>query len=76
MTHPTAEDYLAILVDCIRVCAKYKPKGLTGNAPADESFYGFCKDVVGYDLAGFFQRNSPTLKKEVEIVLTKLLMPS
>lgn len=50
--------------------------GLTGNASPDESFYGFCKDVVGYDLAGFFQRNSPALKKEVEAVLTALLTPS
>jgi hypothetical protein len=50
--------------------------GLAGNASSDESFYGFCKDVVGYDLAGFFQRNSPALKKEVEAVLTALLAPS
>ncbi|MBI3291358.1 MAG: hypothetical protein HYZ73_00895 [Elusimicrobia bacterium] len=50
--------------------------GLTGNASSAESFYGFCKDVVGYDLAAFFQRNSPALKKEVETVLTALLTPS
>lgn len=50
--------------------------GLTGNASSEESFYGFCKDVIGYDLAGFFQRNSPALKKEVESVLTALLTPS
>lgn len=49
--------------------------GLTGSASSDESFYGFCRDVVGYDLAGFFQRNSPLLKKEVEAVLTALLAP-
>ena len=50
--------------------------GLTGNASPHESIYRFCKDVVGYDLAGFFQRNSSTLKKEIEIVLTTLLTPS
>ena len=50
--------------------------GLTGGASSDESLYTFCKDVVGYDLAGFFQRNSPALKKEVEAVLTALLTPS
>ncbi len=50
--------------------------GLTGNASPHESIYSFCKDVVGYDLAGFFQRNSPALKKEVEIVLKALLTPS
>lgn len=50
--------------------------GLTGKASSHESIYTFCKDVVGYDLAGFFQRNSPELKKEVEAVLTALLTPS
>jgi len=50
--------------------------GLIDNPSPHESFYSFCKDVVGYDLAGFFQRNSPALKKEVEAVLTALLTPS
>ncbi len=50
--------------------------GLTGNASSNESFYRFCEDVVGYDLAGFFQRNSPALKGEIEAVLTSLLTPS
>lgn len=50
--------------------------GLTGDVSPQESFYTFCKEIVGYDLAGFFQRNSPALKKEVEAVLTALLTPS
>jgi len=50
--------------------------GLTGEASSHESFYSFCKNVVGYDLADFFQRNSPALKKEVESVLKALLTPS
>jgi len=50
--------------------------GMTGNASPQESFYSFCKAVIGYDLAGFFERNSPTLKKEVEAVLKALLTPS
>lgn len=50
--------------------------GLTGNASSDESFYGFCKDIIGYDLAAFFERNSPALKKEVEAALTALLTAS
>ena len=50
--------------------------GLTGNTGSHESIYTFCKDVVGYDLAGFFKRNSPSLKQEVESVLTALLAPS
>ena len=50
--------------------------GLTGQPSSFDSIYGFCKDVVGYDLAGFFERNSSTLKTEVESVLTALLSPS
>jgi hypothetical protein len=49
--------------------------GLTGNASSEESFYSFCRDVIGYDLAAFFQRNSSALKTEVEDVLMTLLMP-
>jgi hypothetical protein len=37
------------------------------------SAYKFYQEIVGYDLAGFFQRNSATLKKTVEAVLIKLL---
>jgi hypothetical protein len=33
------------------------------------------RDVVGYDLAGFFTRNSKILRKEVEAVLKALLTP-
>ncbi|MBN1430736.1 MAG: hypothetical protein JXB07_20370 [Anaerolineae bacterium] len=50
--------------------------GLIASVSSHESFYGFCKDVIGYDLAAFFQRNSPALKKEVETVLTALLTAS
>ena len=50
--------------------------GLTDSTSSDESFYRFCEEVVGYDLAGFFQRNSPALKKEVAAVLRTLLAPS
>lgn len=37
-----------------------------------ESAYVFFREVIGYDLAGFFQRNSVTLKRQVETVLGKL----
>jgi len=33
------------------------------------------KDVIGYDLAAFFERNSPKLKTEVATVLHTLLSP-
>ncbi len=37
------------------------------------STYAFCRDVVGYDLAAFFDRNSPRIKGEVEKILNALL---
>lgn len=37
------------------------------------SAYTFCRDVVGYDLAGFFERFSSRIKTEVESVLQTLL---
>ena len=39
------------------------------------STYGFAKDVIGYDLAAFFQRNQEKLKSEVDSVLKNLLEP-
>ncbi|MGH8547053.1 MAG: hypothetical protein ACRERU_00305 [Methylococcales bacterium] len=48
---------------------------LTGTMTGTDvnSTYAFTKDVVGYDLAAFFKRNSATLKKQVETVLRSLL---
>ena len=46
--------------------------GTTGSS-ALESSYTFCRDVVGYDLAGFFIRNSERIKTELEKVLETLL---
>lgn len=37
------------------------------------STYAFVRDVVGFDLASFFTRNSATLRTEVEKVLHELL---
>lgn len=45
----------------------------TVHGAATESTYSFCCEVVGYDLAAFFSRNSPRIKAEVEQVLTALL---
>jgi len=36
----------------------------------------FLKDVVGYDLAEFFNRNQEVLKNEIDAVLRRLLEPS
>lgn len=48
---------------------------LTGTTAgsATESTYAFCRDVLGYDLAGFFERTSPRFRRELEQVLTTLL---
>lgn len=39
------------------------------------STYDFMRDVVGFDLAAFFRRNSVTLRNEIDIVLRALLAP-
>ena len=36
---------------------------------------GDMREVVGYDLAAFFQRNQKTLRTEIDSVLKALLAP-
>ncbi len=47
--------------------------GITGDSSPHESFYVFMKEIVGYDLARFFERNKTVLKKEVKSILENLL---
>jgi hypothetical protein len=47
----------------------------TTQGATTTSTYAFCRDVVGYDLGGFFERNSARLRKEIEKVLRTLLSP-
>lgn len=49
-------------------------KGTKGGSPLD-STYSFCREILGYDLAGFFQRNSKRFKHELESILSALLKP-
>jgi hypothetical protein len=49
--------------------------GVVGLNDPLQSTYDFMKQVVGYDMAGFFQRNSVTLKTEIDSVLHALLTP-
>ncbi|MDT7953059.1 MAG: hypothetical protein RQ966_16270 [Acetobacteraceae bacterium] len=49
--------------------------GVDGLGDPVLSTYDFMRDVVGYDLAAFFKRNSATLRKEVDEVLEALLAP-
>ena len=48
---------------------------LTGDRVGSptESTYSFCRDVLGYDLAGFFERHSARFRAEIEAVLSALL---
>ena len=39
------------------------------------STYGFMREVIGYDLAAFLERNSSTLREEIDAILHSLLMP-
>jgi hypothetical protein len=49
--------------------------GLVGVGDPLRSTYDFMRDVVGYDLAGFFERNSGALRAEIDLVLEALLTP-
>jgi hypothetical protein len=49
--------------------------GIVGANDPLLSTYDFMKDVVGYDLAAFFERNRGKLKTEIDEVLRALLAP-
>lgn len=47
--------------------------GVVGKNNPLISTYDFMRDVVGYDLAGFFERNAEALREEVHTILGTLL---
>lgn len=47
----------------------------TRYGPTTQSTYSFCQSVIGYDLAGFFERSASRLRDEVEHVLRTILSP-
>ena len=49
--------------------------GIVGAKNPLISTYDFMRDVIGYDLAAFFKRNSKTLRSEIDTVLKALLTP-
>ena len=49
--------------------------GITGETDSTVSTYAFMRDIVGYDLAGFFERNSAVLREEIDKILNTLLAP-
>jgi hypothetical protein len=50
--------------------------GRVGNANPLASTYSFMRDIVGYDLEAFFERNHKRLHDEIEKVLVALLRPA
>lgn len=62
------------------VCLRYRNsqilvlRGMHG--PVMESTFEFFSSVVGYDLAGFFERNSGAIREEFTTILDKLLSPA
>ncbi len=49
--------------------------GILGTTNPLISTYDFMREVVGYDLAAFFERNSSTLRGEIDAILQSLLTP-
>ncbi len=47
-------------------------RGTVDGAPT-ESTYAFAQEILGYDLAGFFQRNSASIRREIQSVVKSLL---
>ena len=47
-------------------------RGALSGTPL-QSTYSFARDVLGYDLAGFFARNATRIQTEVETVIEALL---
>lgn len=45
----------------------------TTSGTAFDSTYVFFREVIGYDLAGFFERASVLLRQEITVILEKLL---
>lgn len=49
--------------------------GVVGATNPLISTYDFMRDIVGYDLEAFFERNSAALRREINSILTHLLRP-
>ena len=48
---------------------------MLGVLKGDNSTFGFFSDIIGYDLADFFQRNSAIIRKRFETIIKQLLTP-
>jgi hypothetical protein len=47
----------------------------TKDGSPTESTHAFCRDILGYDLAGFLERNSTRFKAKLEKALIARLKP-
>lgn len=60
------------------VCRRYRDSRLLvllGTTKGDLSTFVFFRDVVGYDLAQFFQRNTTHIRKQFTAIIKQLLSP-
>lgn len=60
------------------VCRRYRDARLLvllGTTEGDLSTFVFFRDVVGYDLAQFFQRNTIHIRKQFTAIIKQLLSP-
>ena len=60
------------------VCRRYRDNRLLvlrGHMSGQESTFVFMRDVVGYDLAAFFQRNASGIRAEFSRIIGHLLTP-
>jgi hypothetical protein len=60
------------------VCRRYRDNRLLvlrGHPSGDDGTFTFMRDVVGYDLAAFFQRNATRIRAEFTRVISHLLTP-
>jgi hypothetical protein len=55
------------------VGAKWLLLSGTTDGDSTDSTYVFCREVLGYDLASFFERNSNRIRLELEAILKNLL---
>jgi hypothetical protein len=61
------------------VCKRYSDARLLvlrGHLNGQASTFAVFRDVVGYDLAAFFQRNTTVIRRDFEGIISKLLDPS
>lgn len=84
--HADASNYLPVLSvisnqvsqSVIRRYRNSKMLVMTGNASADStvSTYAFFREVVGFELDRFFERNSEQMRERCRTILAKLLTPA